>query len=498
MQAMVHARNEFAGRRRRVAFLLLVLWNASNLVSAQVAGGSDAGPAPRKNPHVEIGCPECHAEVPRKSESTPRSVLAGLTKEPVALCRGCHPDTGDSHHPVGKRAARAFPDRFPAGTAGEVLCSTCHGVHLPEGGNGLLRGFASGRYRVRMDLCLDCHAENYQAINPHRSMGGTERCHVCHSSGLKANPSDTIRAELDKICDFCHDIRRRNHPRNVARLKSLPRWLTVSRTGKLLCASCHDPHGTSDTIHFLRVPYLEYVDAARYENPHGHRDYYSCRVCHREVSPRSEEMRENLLFGGNEILLCYTCHGEMDACHLVLIRLPPGTAAPDGLPLTPDGRVTCSTCHDPTPAGGSTVAIRGVGAEGSFTGLCHRCHDKGYLAGVNPHTATSVKTACRFCHAYMRDPERAERFQVSFISNSRVICLRCHDRDTHPMGTDIKSLVPGRRLPEPFRLDGKGRMTCTTCHKPHFDAWGAAGEEDRHRLVVGVEQGTICSLCHGE
>lgn len=498
MRAILHARIAFVRRSRRTAFLLLVLGSTGFLLPASAAGGNDADLLPRKNPHAEAGCKECHKDVPRTNGTPLERILAGLTKDPVSLCRECHPDIGDSHHPVGKRAARTVPTRFPMGAAGEMICSTCHEIHLPEEGTGLLRGFPSGRYLVRMDLCLDCHAENYLSINPHHSPDGKKRCRICHTSPGEEDSSDTIREELDEICDFCHDIHRRNHPRNVDRLKNLPRWLTVGRTGKLLCASCHDPHGTSDTIHFLRVSYLEYVDALRDENPHGHKDYYSCRVCHREISARREEMRENLLFAGNEIILCYTCHGEMDACHLVLIKPPSGKIVPDILPLTPDGRITCSTCHDPTPAGGATVAIRGVRPGEPVSGFCLRCHDRDYLVGVNPHTAMSVKTACRFCHAYMRDPDRAERFQVSFISNSRVICLRCHDRDTHPMGTEIRNLVPGRRLPEPFRLDSKGRMTCTTCHKSHFDAWGTPGEEDPHRLVVEVKQGMICSLCHGE
>jgi len=477
---------------------LLLVWSPASLFPAYAAPGGEADPSTRKNPHDGIDCGECHARIPEGNDPSRGSILAGLAKEPVPLCRGCHPDVADSHHPVGKEVGRNVPERFPAGAAGEMICSTCHDIHLVEGGTGLLRGFSSGRYLVRMDLCLDCHRENYRVINPHHSPDGKERCLVCHTSPRGGAPSETVREKLDETCDFCHDIQRKNHPRNVDRLKHLPRWLTVNRTGKLLCASCHDPHGTSDTIHFLRMSYLEYVDAARYENPHGHRDYYSCRVCHRDISVRREEMRGNLLFGGNEIILCFTCHGEMDACHLVLIRLPPGKTAPEILPLTADGRITCTTCHDPTPAGGATVAIRGVDPGTSVSGLCLRCHDRDYLAGINPHTAMSVKTACRFCHAYMRNPDRAERFQLSFISNSRVICLRCHDRDTHPMGTDIKSLVPGRRLPEPFRLDRKGRMTCTTCHKSHFDAWGTSGGEDPHRLVVGVDPGTFCSLCHGE
>lgn len=485
-----------SGLTRTVASLSLVLWIAASSSFAPAAGEDNVDASPSRNPHLAIKCEVCHAGVPGARAPTSKKIVPGLTKVPVSSCRRCHPHVDDSHHPVMKKIERKIPARFPRGPAGEVICSSCHDVHLGAQGIKLLRGFQSGQYNVRMDLCLDCHAENYLPLNPHNSPDGAERCRVCHTSAGGDTRTETIREGLDRKCDFCHDVLGKDHPANLNLLKNLPRWLTVGRTGRLSCAACHDPHGTSDTMHFLRVSFLDYLERARSDNPHGKEDHYYCRVCHREVSVHGQEMKNNLLFGKDHIVLCYSCHGEMDPCHLVMIKMPPGKTAPDVLPLTSDGKITCSTCHDPTPAGGCNVGIRGVGPSEPVSALCLRCHDKAYLAGINPHVAMSVKTACRFCHAYMTDPDKAERFQIAFISNARVICLRCHRRDSHPMGKDIKDLVPRQRLSKPFRLDRNGKVTCTTCHLYHFDSWGISGESGQGKFLVAVEKAMICSLCH--
>jgi predicted CXXCH cytochrome family protein len=53
---------------------------------------------------------------------------------------------------------------------------------------------------------------------------------------------------------------------------------------------------------------------------------------------------------------------------------------------------------------------------------------------------------------------------------------------------------PKLEIPEPFRLDARGRLTCTTCHNPHIDT---RGEEGRKRRYVVEGTGTsICARCH--
>ena len=82
--------------------------------------------------------------------------------------------------------------------------------------------------------------------------------------------------------------------------------------------------------------------------------------------------------------------------------------------------------------------------------------------------------------------------RVSFISNTRLICLRCHAQENHPMG--VNHMVPPKgEVPEPFRLDGRGRVTCTTCHNPHIDA--KEGDARSRRFVVAGEGSSLCPRC---
>ncbi len=133
------------------------------------------------NPHASLDCAECHRSVPEPGRTSPAQVLEGLAADPVALCRGCHTVEETSHHPVVRRTERAMPEGLPLSLDGFVICSTCHDVHLKKGGNRLLRGYDTGRYSVRMDMCLDCHGKEFGGINPHMMGAKSEKCYTCHS-----------------------------------------------------------------------------------------------------------------------------------------------------------------------------------------------------------------------------------------------------------------------------------------------------------------------------
>ncbi|MBI5904485.1 MAG: cytochrome c3 family protein [Deltaproteobacteria bacterium] len=447
------------------------------------------------NPHRSFPCKDCHARIPDKGKSSASEVLSGLLKSPVELCRGCHSDAETTHHPVVKRTARRLPEGLPLSAGGEVICSTCHDVHQEKPAVFLLRGYDTGRYSVRMDMCLDCHGEEFRAINPHHAGAETEKCHTCHLGrpGDPDGPSVKIQENLERICDFCHDVRSRAHPGNVDALKKLPESLPRGKNGETMCGTCHDPHGAPDTIHFLRIPYVEALERGRYANPHGKVDYTSCMGCHLGVSVRKEEMRTNLRYGGDDMRICHSCHGAMDACHPVLVNLPESMNPGKDLPLSSDGKIKCLTCHDPMPETGSGVAVRRKEKGEPRNALCYRCHDKEDLSGRNPHASMTNRETCKFCHDTMTDPTNEEAGQISFISNTRLICLRCHSQDRHPSGVD-HMVTPRLAVPEPFKVDSRGRLTCTTCHNPHIDVRGEG--KAKGRFVTEGEGRAICSNCH--
>jgi hypothetical protein len=450
-----------------------------------------------RNPHRELACDECHDKVPRKGVTPAPDVLAGLKKPPVDLCRGCHSAAESSHHPVVKGTDRRLPKDLPLSASGEVICSTCHDVHQEKPASYLLRGYDTGRYSVRMDMCLDCHGENFSAINPHNVGAESRKCHTCHL-GQQPAVSDAggkagLQENLERICDFCHNVREKAHPGNVDTLQRLPEGLPRGKKGEAICGTCHDPHGTAETIHFLRKRYAEAIERGRYSNPHGKSDYTSCQGCHLGIAVKKEEMRKNLRYAGDDMRICHSCHGAMDACHPVLVHLPEGMRPGKDMPLTLDGKIKCLTCHDPMPEAGSGVTVRRRVKGEPGNAICFRCHDKADLGGRNPHAAMSNRESCRFCHDTMTDPTNEEAGRVSFISNTRLICLRCHAQDNHPQG--VNHMVASKReIPEPFRLDPRGRVTCTTCHNPHIDMRGEEGRKGR--FVVEGEGSALCSRCH--
>ena len=466
------------------------------LAAVALLPGSDAsGKGVPSNPHRSLPCTECHARIPERGTTSLSETLSGLVKSPVELCRGCHSEEESSHHPIVKKTTRRLPEGLPLSAGGEVICSTCHDVHQEKPVGYLLRGYDTGRYAVRMDMCLDCHGESFREIDPHKAGAESGKCATCHPGRPVAADvgSTKVQENLERICDFCHDVRARAHPGNVDTMQKLPESLPRGKKGEAMCGTCHDPHGTPDTIHFLRKAYVVALERGRYANPHGKGDYSSCAGCHLSVSTSREEMRGNLRYGGDDMRICHSCHGAMDACHPVLVALAEGMNPGKGLPLTPDGKIKCLTCHDPMPEMGTGVMVRRKDPGEPGNALCFRCHDKTDLAGRNPHATMGDRETCRFCHDTMTDPTNEEAGRVSFISNTRLICLRCHAQDRHPMGVN-HMVVPRHEIPEPFRPDSRGRITCTTCHNPHIQAKGEEGQ--KRRFVVEGDAGTICSRCH--
>ncbi len=484
-----------ASARRAVRRGAIAVAALAFAVAARGAGAPAAAEGAKENPHAGMACAECHSRIPERGRADRGLTPDFLTKDPVALCRDCHPVAEASHHPVVKKAGRDLPAGLPLGAGGEVICSTCHDVHLKGAAPALLRGFDTRRYAVRMDMCLDCHAGSFSAINPHKAEAQSRKCYTCHTGETSGdNVAVSLRADLIKTCDFCHNVAAKAHPLNVDPLRKLPDALPRGRKGEVMCGTCHDPHGGDATLHFLRTRYVEFLESGRYANPHGKNDYASCLGCHREMATRDEGMRKNLRYGGDDLQICLSCHGGMDSCHPILVRLLPGMKPGPGLALSREGEIKCTTCHDPTPKGASGVAMRGREPGQPVNTICFRCHDKSDLSGRNPHATMSDRTTCKFCHDTMTDPTDDEAARVSFISNTRLICLRCHAQTGHPGGVN-HMVVPRGVLPAAFRVDGKGKITCTTCHNPHLELTGPEGAK-RHRYVVEADGMSLCSVCH--
>lgn len=258
-------------------------------------------------------------------------------------------------------------------------CMLCHATREPD--YQLLAGAALDA------VCLECHDGITAPAEPHPIARGFNRADI-------RRPPDWPAPDGLLSCITCHDLTAGGHPADYNK-KQTDHWLRpLPSAASDFCAACHAP------------------DAHARANPHAmmiHADRQSdaCLLCHQELDPQSSlaERLGDPRLHQSEIALCSGCHGNhvdfFTPGHIgatvtphVLARMRATDAAhglvssdgPQLLPLLPDGRVGCSTCHNPHPHGvfpadsilargappqfpASGVALRMSGSE-----LCVACH----------------------------------------------------------------------------------------------------------------------------
>lgn len=200
-----------------------------------------------------------------------------------AMCGKCHDrsDTLSCRHPsniaVGNTDSVSLPDDFRSAIrGGQVVCTTCHDPLVQCQGDKLApylnpRFLRGGEFRRPDEACLQCHEKAaYPKLNPHAQLKGTEPkqevCTFCHeptagsisaSSGLRIDPSTQ--------CLGCHPVS--PHPMAGVLSSGIYEWMHLAvpsestarqmsatrarsgerlpidpKTGKVTCATCHDPH----------------------------------------------------------------------------------------------------------------------------------------------------------------------------------------------------------------------------------------------------------------
>ncbi|MCC7291418.1 MAG: hypothetical protein IT449_05065 [Phycisphaerales bacterium] len=276
--------------------------------------------------------------------------------------------------------------------------AACCGAGLVLFAAMLLTATTVGMWQAPADLPHPVQEDaRSRTANPHGSTSGCSACHVPQTGPPRAIPRDTV----DLLCLSCHDgLRATREPHPIGRradgtqLTRPPAdWpLTADR---LSCLTCHDvvrqcaasslPRG--DRPNLLRVPpdgksfcgTCHVAASAPRHNPHrmtdadGTIDGPTCRFCHTETMPFGAEAARtgDARLTAREVTLCGACHARhvdfFEPGHLG-VQAPPGMlerlrrsaadpnfAARRGasatLPLDSDGRVTCSTCHNPHERG---------------------------------------------------------------------------------------------------------------------------------------------------
>jgi predicted CXXCH cytochrome family protein len=183
--------------------------------------------------------------------------------DPIELCNRCH-GSGKivaDPHPLGKVPAEiTIPNGWPL-QQGSLTCLTCHlaGHKEHAGGNKFLRGGPAPDTNI---FCQNCHKpEALKGRNPHLDVNNGKGCELCHSE-RPVPGKDTIEtvkfvADPNILCMRCHSPG--PHPAaiehtvllNAERASAIARDLPVYR-GRIVCATCHNPHIADVEDHKLR------------------------------------------------------------------------------------------------------------------------------------------------------------------------------------------------------------------------------------------------------
>jgi len=422
------------------------------------------------NPHNKLPCTDCHLTTPKKEIPIQESKGKVVSSVGIIHCLKCH-EQESNLHPLGV-IPQNLPSFLPLDPKKGITCMTCHFVHAKTAKYSLLRGFVLGRFKVLRDLCRQCHGTEFYKKNPHRTSKQQNRCNFCHTTSTSSKKNLAIK----RFCRFCHsqrihELRKDNKSRD--------------------CLSCHDPHGTSDTVYYLKKKFV--IKQPSEVNPHKSDKY--CDRCH-ERRPTDKKSVE-LLYSNNIIVLCTSCHWTNNFMHPVDITIPPFLHSPKHLPLSAEKKITCETCHNACAKQNveEPRLIRRQPEYKSRKDLCFECHNKKRYANINPHTQQYDIEKCLYCHEH--DIRRLLYIKLNKKNTLKtkefLLCMRCHQKK-NPVNfsshTSHMDMTPVRLIiPMEFPLNSDGKITCSTCHDPHF--W-----KSNNFLRGDLPNSKFCLNCH--
>lgn len=98
--------------------------------------------------------------------------------------------------------------------------------------------------------------EEPELVNPHNFMV-RDYCKICHGT-------DTSKLSFDPVttCTRCHEGNVANHPVSrhpigKATKIYIPGSLPLTKDGRMVCYTCHEPHNKSQYQKMLRIPYFK-------------------------------------------------------------------------------------------------------------------------------------------------------------------------------------------------------------------------------------------------
>ncbi len=247
------------------------------VVALALVGLWALGPPTRAADSPGQACTDCHEDLVAAFAGTAHGKLVqgdwfGLSQ----ACASCHgPNTKEHAEQADPELVRRFPGDDPAKDS-----ATCLGCHASVSHMG---AWPAGEHARAGLSCLDCHE-----IHPDPEQ-------LKAAAGLGQRPM----AVPEEKCFQCHP--------EVRAETRMPSHHPVLE-GKMTCASCHDPHGTTPGL--LKTEFRkndlclschpQYRGPFVFQHEPVEED---CTICHRphgSVAPR--------LLAQTEPFLCMTCH----------------------------------------------------------------------------------------------------------------------------------------------------------------------------------------------
>jgi DmsE family decaheme c-type cytochrome len=260
----------------------------------------------------------------------------------------------------------------------------------------------AGATLVGEDTCLGCHeaqkkgyGDTMHGRKDHpRSPAGRDGCESCHGPGSKHVEDPSVRGSIRSF------------------VKDPPRDASDA------CLTCHTrgSHATWDgSVHDARN--------------------LSCTTCHSVHSFASQTAQ---LKTAREMDTCATCHRDKVA----------KIDRSGHMPLR-EGKMSCSTCHNPH---GST-SVRALRRGDSVADMCTSCHADKRGPFLWEHAPT--RDGCTTCH----DPHGSSNERM-LVSKPPILCQRCHIATRHPSTIYDATLIGSAPAPS-VRIFAR---SCVTCH----------------------------------
>lgn len=251
----------------------------------------------------------------------------------------------------------------------------------------------------------------------------------------------------DLTCLGCHDEQRLGYEDSAHHRAADPRTPAAAQG----CETCHGPgsaHANADEPELVPVP-NDFTAMAPAEvnetctschdsgqhvlwdgSQHESRDL-SCISCHQLHNPGSAT---SLLAAATETEVCATCHREKAA----------KVDRSGHMPLR-EGKMECSTCHN--PHGSTSVSLLQVGD--SVAEMCTSCHADKRGPYLWEHAPTL--DGCVTCH----DPHGSSNERM-LVARTPMLCQRCHVATRHPSTIYDEGLIDTS-----VRVYAR---SCVTCH----------------------------------